>query len=79
MLGIDSSNGPAPDNRFVSTFKISFNYVFYNQKVCTEPKICKKFWKFTTMISFEVWVLFFLFFMSLSYSEMNRVIKINLF
>ena len=30
MLGIDASNGPATDNRFVSTFKISFNYVFYN-------------------------------------------------
>ena len=64
--------------------------MFYKLKVCTESKICKKFWKFTTMISLQkelwncffklisesfiynqVWVLFFLFFMSLSYSEMN--------
>lgn len=43
MLGIDSSNGPAPDNRFVSTFKISFNHMFYKLKVCTESKFARNF------------------------------------
>ena len=35
--------------------------MFYKLKVCTESKICKKFWKFTTMISLqkELWNCFF--------------------
>ena len=51
---------------------------FTIRRFVLSQKFAGKFGKFTTMISFEVWVLFFLFFMSLSYSEMNRVIKIDL-